>query len=86
MRAGLSIGDQPVPANENTFNILLISLTETHYTAGFSRKLCNGRKLGFSIMYAEEESLEARNQLDPSQIILLTTDEFDIQFSYSWRF
>ena len=35
-------------------------------------------------MYSEEESLEALNQLDPTQVILLTTDQWDFQVSYSW--
>lgn len=84
VRAGMSISDQPVPSPENTFNILMINLTEAHYTAGFSRRLSNGHELSFSFMYTEEESLEALNQLDPSQVMLLTTDQWDFQVSYSW--
>jgi len=59
-------------------------MTEAHYTAGFSRRLSNGHELSFSFMYSEEESLEKTNQLDPNQVILLTTDQFDFQVSYSW--
>jgi len=59
-------------------------MTEAHYTAGFSRRLKNGDELSFSFMYSEEESLEYANQLDPNQVILLTTDQFDFQVSYSW--
>lgn len=84
LRAGMSISSQPVSSHENTFNILTVNLTEAHYTAGFSRKLSNGHELGFSFMYSEEESLEALNQLDPTQVILLTTDQWDFQVSYSW--
>ena len=84
LRAGISISNQPVPFHENIFNILMVNLTEVHYTAGFSRKLRNGHELGFSIMFAEEESIEALNQLDPSQVIVLTTDQWDFQVSYSW--
>ena len=84
LRGGFSFSDQPTPINENIFNILMINMTEAHYTAGFSRKLNNGRELSFSFMYSEEESLEYANQLDPNQVILLTTDQFDFQLSYSW--
>lgn len=84
LRAGMSIADQPVPPSENIFNILLINLTEAHYTAGFSRQLGNGHELSFALMYTEEESIEALNQLDPLQVILLTTDQWDFQVSYSW--
>jgi long-chain fatty acid transport protein len=84
LRGGFSFSDQPTPINENVFNILMINMTEAHYTAGFSRKLNNGRELSFSFMYSEEESLEYANQLDPNQVILLTTDQFDFQLSYSW--
>jgi len=84
LRAGFSFSDQPTPINENVFNILMLNMTEAHYTAGFSRKLNNGHELSFAFMYSEEESLEHPNQLDPNQIILLTTDQFDFQVSYSW--
>ncbi len=84
LRAGMSISDEPVPATENTFNILLVNLTEAHYTAGFSYKLRNGHELGFSFMYTEEESIETPNQLDPLQNILLTSDQYDLEVSYSW--
>jgi long-chain fatty acid transport protein len=85
LRAGFSFGDQPVAYFENTFNIPLISLTEAHYTFGFSHRLRNGDELGFSFMYTEEESLEDLNQLDPSQVVRITTDQFDFQLSYRWR-
>ena len=84
LRAGFSFGDQPVTYFENTFNIPVISLTEAHYTFGASRRLANGDELSFSFMYTEEESLEELNQLDSSQILRLTTDQFDFQLSYSW--
>ncbi len=84
LRAGFSFADQPVTYYENTFNIPVISLTEAHYTLGFSYRLDNGDELSFAFMYTEEESLEELNQLDSSQILRLTTDQFDFQVSYSW--
>ena len=84
LMAGMSISDQPVPANENFLNSLLINLNEAHYTAGFTRKLANGHEIGFSFMYSEEESIEWPNQLDASQRVLLTNDQFDLEISYSW--
>lgn len=82
--AGVSIADQPVAYIENTFNIPVFNLTEAHYTAGISRRLRNGNELTLSLMYSEEESLEYLNQLDASQVLRLTTDQFDFQLSYSW--
>ncbi len=84
IRAGMSISNQPTPNPENFLNAMLIGLTEAHYTAGFTRKLNNGHDLSFSFAYAEEESIEDFNQLDPMQLVLLTNDEFDFQVSYSW--
>jgi long-chain fatty acid transport protein len=84
VRAGFGSSDQPTPREENFFNIMMVSLTEAHYTAGFSRRMKKGRELSFSFMYSEEESIEARNQLDPNQNLLLTTDQFDFQVSYTW--
>ncbi len=82
--AGISISNQPTPINENSFNTLLINTTETHYTAGFSRKLGNGHELNLAFMYTEEESIEHPSQLDGVQRSLLTSDQFDIQLGYSW--
>jgi len=82
--AGMSIADQPVAPIENTFNIPIFNLTEAHYTAGINHRLKNGHELTLALMYSEEESLENPNQLDPSQVILITTDQFDVQLSYSW--
>lgn len=84
LRAGFGSSDQPTPGGENFFNILMVSLTEAHYTAGFSYRMKNGRELSFSFMYSEEESIENANQLDPNQNLLLTTDQFDFQVSYTW--
>lgn len=84
LRAGMSIGDQPVLFYENTFNIPIFNLTEAHYTLGVSHRLRNGGELTLALMYSEEESLETVNQLDPSQVIRMTTDQFDVQLSYSW--
>ncbi len=84
LRAGFSLGDQPVTYYENTFNIPVISLTETHYTFGLSHRLDNGDELSFAFMYTEEESLEELNQLDSSQVVRITTDQFDFHLSYSW--
>lgn len=84
LMAGMSISDQPTPYNENFLDSLLIDLNEAHYTAGFVRTLDSGHEIGFSFMYSEEESLEWPNQLDPSQRLLITNDQFDFEISYSW--
>lgn len=84
LRAGFSFADQPVAYYENTFNIPTIALTEAHYTFGSSYRLRNGDEMSFAFMYTEEESLEWINQLDSSQILRLTTDQFDFQLTYSW--
>ena len=82
--AGFSFSDQPTPQYETFFNIMMMNMSESHYTAGVSHKLKNGHELSFSFMYTEEESFKHPNQLDPYQAILLTTDQYDFQVSYSW--
>ena len=84
LRAGMSISDQPIIITENFLNSLLIDLNEASYTAGFTYKLKNGNELGFAMMYSEEESLNAPNQLDARQRVLITNDQFDFQISYRW--
>lgn len=84
LRAGMSMSDQPVLITENFLNSLLIDLNEASYTAGFTYRLNNGHELGFAFMYSEEESLNAPNQLDPRQRVLLSNDQYDFQVSYRW--
>ncbi len=80
----MSISDEPVVITENFLNSLLIDLNENSYTAGFTYKRDNGHEIGFAFMYSEEESLNAPNQLDARQRVLLSNDEFDFQVSYRW--
>ena len=84
--AGFSVTDQPVSLGQTTTNILTPYLAEAHYTFGFTYTLDSGADVNFSAAYSEEESQGAPNAFDPSQIIKIESDQFDLELSYSWRF
>lgn len=86
LRAGLSLGDQPVGIAEVTNNLISPYLSEAHYTAGFTRALGSRGELNFAIMYTEEESLHQPNAFDTTQTLNYELDAFEYELSYGWRF
>jgi long-chain fatty acid transport protein len=86
LRAGISNSEQPVPREETTLNLLFPSMSEVHFTSGVTWRMGNDRELSFAFMYTEEESLHHAGQLDPGQEVVITTDQFDLQLSYSWTY
>jgi len=88
-RAGYSTGNQPIPASEVLFNILAPGVIQDHVTAGFSRTFRQtGRTFNFSVMYALENTVTGTNPLEVpgQQQIELKMDEWEMEFSYSFRF
>jgi long-chain fatty acid transport protein len=84
--AGFSVTDQPVSLGQTTNNMLTPYLAEAHYTFGITYTLDSGADVNFSAAYSEEESQGSPNVFDPSQIIKIESDQFDLELSYSWRF
>lgn len=79
---GYSFGDQPIDSSEVLFNILAPGVIEQHFTAGYSRELAGGDSWTLSLMYAPTEEVSGPNPLDPAQVIELSMNEIDIEFSY----
>lgn len=86
IRAGFSVSDQPIRQDQVTNNLLTPYLAEAHYTLGFSRAVGHNAELNFSAFYSEEESLVAPNWFDSSQNLMIESDQFDFEVSYSWSF
>lgn len=85
-RIGYSHGDQPIEPSEVLFNILAPAVIEDHLTFGFTKDTGNNRELNFSFMYAPNTSLSGSNPFDPTQTISLEMDQFELEFSYGWKF
>lgn len=86
-RAGYSHANQPVPESEVLFNILAPGIIEDHATAGFSKAIGNN-SFNFSLMYALENTVSGANPLEApgAQTIDLTMDEWEMEFSYTFRY
>ncbi|MHB0971201.1 MAG: OmpP1/FadL family transporter [Thermoanaerobaculia bacterium] len=87
-RAGYSHANQPIPESEALFNILAPGVIEDHVTAGFSKAVRGGNLFNFSLMYALENTVEGPNPMEApgAQTIELTMDEWEMEFSYTFRF
>jgi len=84
-RAGYSHGKQPIPESEVLFNILAPGVIENHLATGFSRELSSGDEISMSFMYAFNKKVTGMNPLDPSQTISFDMDQWEVEFTYSWR-
>ncbi|MGB5705916.1 MAG: outer membrane protein transport protein [Arenicellales bacterium] len=83
-RFGVSHGDQPIPNNEVTLNIIAPGVVETHVTAGFSKTLANGNDLSLALMYAPEKCVNGPSAFNPGQTIELCMNQFQLELGYSW--
>ena len=52
LRAGLNVGDNPIPSTDVTFNILAPGLIENHLTFGFTYVTASGGELSMSYMHS----------------------------------
>ena len=84
-RFGYSYGDQPIPDSEMTFNILAPAVIEHHLTAGFTRALDSGNEWNLAFMYAPKSDQTGPQNFDPTQTVTWEMDQWELEFSYSWR-
>lgn len=83
-RVGASTGDQPIPDDQMTFNILAPGVMEEHYTVGFTRSLGSGQEFSVSFMYAPSVTVTGPQNFDPTQSVKFEMDQWDLEFSYAW--
>lgn len=84
-RAGYSHGDHPIPESEMTFNILAPAVMEDHFSVGFTKKTASDDEWNLAFMYAPSKSQTGPQNFDPTQMVTWKMDQFDLEFSYSWR-
>jgi long-chain fatty acid transport protein len=85
-RAGVSVGDQPIPNSETLFNIIAPAVMETHLTFGFTRNIGQDQEFNFAAMYAPETSITGANPLGDGQQVTLEMSQYELEASYSWKF
>ena len=83
-RFGISSTEQPIPENEVTLNILAPGVTETHFTAGYSRTLSSGNIFSASLMYAPEVCVSGPSAFNPGQTVELCMDQVQLGIGYAW--
>ncbi|MCU7959328.1 MAG: outer membrane protein transport protein [gamma proteobacterium symbiont of Bathyaustriella thionipta] len=92
VRAGYSIGDQPVNKEDVVFNIMAPATIEQHFTFGLTHKFDNKNELNFAFMYTPSNSVKGSNPLaGPSsplnpaaQDVKITMHQIEAELSYSW--
>jgi long-chain fatty acid transport protein len=85
-RLGYSYGEQPIPTDQMTANIVAPGIMEHHITAGFTLERTKGRQFNMSFMYAPNNDVTGPNNFDPTQNITFEMYEWEIEASYSLRF
>jgi long-chain fatty acid transport protein len=83
-RLGASYGDQPIPDDEVTFNIIAPGTIEQHYTAGFSKKLDSGKEVNVAFMYAPEKCVSGNALFVPSRSVEICMDQYSIDVGMSF--
>ncbi len=63
LRAGYSYNKQPIPANQNFFNILAPAVEESHLTFGATWTLANKDELSFAYMHAFNKNVAGTNSI-----------------------
>ncbi len=88
LRAGYSVGSQPIPDSEVMFNILAPGVIERQATCGFTYLFEDGRTLGFSASRALSQEVSGANPLEVpgQQRISLRMDQWEFEFGYGFRF
>lgn len=87
LRGGYSHANQPIPESEVLFNILAPGVIQDHLTAGFTTPV-RGGNFNFALMYALDSTVTGSDPLEApgAQQIELKMNEWEAEFSYSFRF
>lgn len=85
-RLGYSYGEQPIPSDQMTFNIMAPATIEHHFTAGFTLERTRGKQFNMSFMYAPNNEVDGTNNFDPTQTVSFEMYQWEVEASYSWRF
>ncbi len=82
-RVGYSTTDQPIANSELNFNILAPGVVEDHFTAGYTSSDGDNEWTVF-VMYAPEVEVTGSSNFDPSQVITIRMNQFEVGFDYKF--
>lgn len=86
LRAGYSVGDNPITESEVMFNILAPGVMEQHLTFGLTKTLASGNEISLAVMHALSNSVSGPNPMEaPAQQTIdleMKQWEFEIGFSF----
>ena len=89
-RFGYSYGDQPIPSDQMSFNILAPATIKQHFTGGFTLERTPGRQFNVALMYAPNSKVGGPQNFDgpaiAAQTVTLEMYQWELEASYSWRF
>lgn len=87
VRAGFTMGDQPIPEGETQFNVIAPAVIEKHLTLGATWTLSNGAELSGYYMHAFEETVKGDSPANPQDAghgnIRMSQDAIGI--AYGWK-
>ena len=86
IRAGFSIGDQPISESEVLFNILAPGVVTKHITFGIGKMINYENELSFFVMRATSESVSGANPLEVpgQQTIDIRMDQWEFGMGYTF--
>lgn len=87
MRAGYSTTDQPIGANDTSFNLLAPAVIEEHYTFGVTYTMANKSEINAFLMYAPEVTVNGNTSgagTSGNANIKMSQTAFGV--GYGWKF
>lgn len=85
-RFGYSHSNQPIRSDQVLFNILAPGVVEDHVTVGYTRVLNDKSEISIEAMHAFHQSVEGPNPFDPTQMIRIKMNQFEVGVSWSKKF
>ncbi|MCG6871496.1 MAG: outer membrane protein transport protein, partial [Gammaproteobacteria bacterium] len=83
-RAGFGTGDQPIPEDEVTINVLAPGVVEDHFTLGFTKKTAGGNELSVDLMIAPSVTVSGPHLFVPGRTVDITMKQYQVGASFSW--
>lgn len=85
LRAGINLGDNPVPGAAASFNTLAPGVVTTHYTAGLSYALSPTTEITVSYMAAPSNAVSGPNAGGGTDTIQMSQQSLGLQFGWHWK-
>lgn len=86
-RAGVSIGNNPIPESEVMFNILAPGVIKNQLALGFSKEVGQkGNQFHVALNYAMNNSVKGKNLMDPpsDQTIEIEMNQLELELGFSF--